>query len=95
VHGRPARAYDWEKENSPGNFGLQRKHRRLVSEAILTIQRRPVSQDPSRKQFLAKVLGLVAVAGLAPKLLAKPAAPTPAASLQPEIRAVSRRAGPA
>lgn len=63
----------------------------------------PVSHDPSRKNFLAKLLGLAAVAGIAPRLFAKSAssviAPgaTPSAApksftLQSESRAVSRRA---
>jgi len=59
-----------------------------------------VSHDPSRKQFFAKLLGLTAVAGLAPKLLAgssSKAAPAPAPvtsgsiQLRPEARAVARR----
>ena len=57
-----------------------------------------MSHDPSRKHFLAKLIGLVAVAGLAPKLLAKSAAPatptpvkSPVVSLRPETRAVARR----
>lgn len=62
-----------------------------------------VSHDPSRKSFLGKLIGLVAVAGLAPRLFAKSASSvtastaTPAAApkpftLQSETRAVSRRA---
>jgi hypothetical protein len=64
-----------------------------------------VSHDPSRKHFLAKLIGLVAVAGLAPKLLAKravPAAPVPnqpksdaLIAIRPDSRAVARRAGAA
>jgi hypothetical protein len=60
-----------------------------------------VSHDPSRKQFFAKLLGLIAAAGVAPKLLARSSS-TPAAEsvrsapmpfqLRPEARAVSRRA---
>ena len=66
-----------------------------------------MTHDPSRKHFLAKLIGLVAVAGLAPKLFAKtpaalalsrlngPATPTPVplpvVSLRPEPRAVARR----
>ena len=56
-----------------------------------------VSHDPSRKLFFAKLIGLTAAAGLAPKLLAKPRtarAQTPAPGLielRPESRAVARR----
>ncbi len=62
---------------------------------------RPVSNNPSRKRFLTKLLGLTAVAGVAPKLLA--GSPQPAATggkaarapgvieLRPESRAVARR----
>ena len=60
---------------------------------------RTVSHDPTRKHFFAKIIGLIAAAGLAPRLLAKaPAQPaqTPVASggieLRPETRAVARRA---
>jgi hypothetical protein len=49
---------------------------------------------------LAKLIGLVAVAGLAPKILAKPAvapvlspANPPVIALRPEIRAVARHPG--
>jgi len=59
----------------------------------------PVSHDPSRKQFFAKLLGAAAAVSVAPKLLAKssPAAVTPAVSalpvmVRPEARAVARRA---
>lgn len=60
---------------------------------------RPVSHDTSRKKFFAKLFGLIAVAGLAPKLLAKGAfggaktAATPAlpVAVQAETRAVARR----
>jgi len=58
-----------------------------------------VSHDPTRKHFFAKIIGLIAAAGFAPRLLAnKPAqpAPTPGTSggieLRPETRAVARRA---
>jgi len=65
----------------------------------LNLPRRTVSHDPSRKHFLAKLIGLFAVVGIAPRLLAKPVqAPSipaaPAASgitLRPESRAVARR----
>jgi len=60
-----------------------------------------VSHDPSRKSFLGKLIGLFAVASLAPRVLAKTAvnaatedskkAPAPF-SLRPDSRAVSRRA---
>lgn len=56
-----------------------------------------MSHDPSRKHFLAKLLGLAAVTGLAPKLLAKPetkqGSSRPAEkpfALRPETRAVPR-----
>jgi len=56
-----------------------------------------VSQDQTRKHFLAKFIGLIAAAGLAPKLLARPAgiaaapvAPAASFQLQPEARAVAR-----
>jgi len=59
---------------------------------------RTVSHDPTRKHFFAKLIGLIAAAGLAPRLLAKnPALPAakPAAArgfeLRPETRAVARR----
>jgi hypothetical protein len=60
---------------------------------------RPVRNIPSRKHFLAKLLGLVAAAGLAPKLLAgAPHAKATATAkdsamleLRPESRAVARR----
>jgi hypothetical protein len=60
-----------------------------------------VSHDPSRKSFLAKMIGLVAVAGLAPRLAARAAtsrpetdrsSATPAITLRPDARAVARRA---
>jgi hypothetical protein len=57
-----------------------------------------VTHDASRKGFLAKMLGLVAVAGLAPRWLAKAATERPdrtAASapvtIRPDARAVARR----
>jgi len=59
-----------------------------------------VIHDPSRKSFLAKLVGLVAVAGFAPRMLAKlpesaaskgSAAPVSSFTLQPESRAVARR----
>ena len=57
-----------------------------------------MSHDPSRKHFLAKLTGLVAVAGLAPRLFtktrARPAVPAVDASLialRPDSRAVARR----
>jgi hypothetical protein len=58
---------------------------------------RPVSHDPSRKHFFAKLIGLIAAGGLAPRLLAKPPsvdAPklaAPVIELRPESRAVARR----
>ncbi|MBC8040868.1 MAG: hypothetical protein H7Y06_10020 [Opitutaceae bacterium] len=40
-----------------------------------------MSHQHSRKSFFAKLLGLIAVAGVAPKLLAKPSASPAAASV--------------
>ncbi|HWA08433.1 MAG TPA: hypothetical protein VG838_03110 [Opitutaceae bacterium] len=61
-----------------------------------------MSQDHSRKHFLAKFIGLIAATGLAPKLLARsadakaaPAAPSASFQLQPEPRAVARQVGSA
>ena len=60
----------------------------------------PVSHDPSRKQFFAKLLGAATAVSIAPKLLAQPAssasAPLSAAPALPvvvrsEVRAVARR----
>ena len=60
---------------------------------------RPVSHDPSRKQFFAKLLGAAAAVSVAPGLLAKsapsnstPAAPATPVAVRPEVRAVARRA---
>lgn len=58
-----------------------------------------VSHDPSRKSFLAKLTGIIAIVGFAPRLLAKlpatVAAPAPTSSasvvLRPDSRAVARR----
>lgn len=49
-----------------------------------------VSHDPSRKNFLGKLIGLAALAGLAPRLLAK----IPSATLSPASPAVTVRAEP-
>jgi len=66
--------------------------------AILTTD--DVSHDPTRKSFLAKLIGLVAIAGLAPRALAKSAAtasapetgsPVSRIALRPDARAVARR----
>jgi hypothetical protein len=60
-----------------------------------------VTHDHTRKHFIAKLLGMIAAAGFAPKLLAKPARmvtaepAAPAASsfqLRSESRAVARAA---
>jgi hypothetical protein len=57
-----------------------------------------VTQDPSRKQFFAKLLGLTAAFGVLPKLLAKSAPSAAPVSVdtpvpvRPETRAVARRA---
>lgn len=65
--------------------------------------RRPVSHDPSRKQFFAKLLGTAAALSVAPQLMAKSSgtataaagAPAPASplSIRPDVRAVARRDG--
>lgn len=68
-------------------------------DADFADHQRPVSNNPSRKQFLAKLAGLFAVAGLAPKLLAKRpvaadgglGASAPAIKIEPDARAVARR----
>ena len=61
---------------------------------------RPVSNDPTRKQFFAKLLGAAAAVSVAPKLLAssgQPLAPLATSALpvivRSEVRAVARRAG--
>lgn len=57
-----------------------------------------MSHDPTRKHFFAKLIGLIAAAGLAPRLLAQSqtSRAKPVASgkieLRPESRAVARRA---
>jgi len=59
----------------------------------------PVSHDPSRKQFFAKLLGWAAALAVVPKFFAKSAPMAPSAApvapvdLRPETRAVARRAG--
>ena len=60
---------------------------------------RPVSHDPSRKQFFAKLLGAAAAVTVAPPLLAKSApshstsaAPATPVVVRAEVRAVARRA---
>ena len=65
---------------------------------IFAEHQRPVSHDPTRKHFFAKLIGLIAAAGLAPRLLAqaqtgrdRPVAPAKI-ELRPESRAVARRA---
>jgi hypothetical protein len=56
-----------------------------------------VSHDPSRKSFLGKLTGIVALVGLAPRLLVKSAAAAPASEkanpvlVRPDSRAVARR----
>ena len=61
----------------------------------------PVSHDPSRKSFLAKLIAFIALAGFAPRVVAKSAigvqpadraAPVSAFTLRPDDRAVPRRA---
>jgi hypothetical protein len=61
----------------------------------------PVSHDPSRKSFLAKLIGFIAVAGVAPRVVAKSAvsvtpadrpAPVSPFTVRPDDRAVPRRA---
>jgi len=66
---------------------------------------RPVTHNPSRKQFFSKLLGAVAALSLFPKLFAKVPAVTGVASdsnsststaqpvqVRPDVRAVARRA---
>jgi hypothetical protein len=80
-----------------GNFGLQAKRRSLVSPAIFPLPV-PVTHDPSRKAFFARLLGAAAVFGFFPRLFAKPGTaqpsqPAPASpiAVRPEPRAVARR----
>ena len=61
---------------------------------------RPVSNDPTRKQFFAKLLGAASAVSVAPKLLAssgQPLAPSATSALpvivRSEVRTVARRAG--
>jgi hypothetical protein len=93
------RANSLTEKNFSGIFCLQAGDRSLVSAADFKHTRQPVSQDQTRKHFLAKFIGLIAAAGLAPKLLARPSAGSPAPvvpaapfQLHPEARAVARRA---
>jgi hypothetical protein len=60
-----------------------------------------VSHDPSRKKFFARLLGIVAVSSLLPKVFAKSAPTSPLApaatkksefQLRPAPRTVARRA---
>jgi hypothetical protein len=58
-----------------------------------------VSQDHTRKHFLAKFIGLIAATGLASRFLVRPAGgatvssgPSASFQLQSEARAVARRA---
>lgn len=64
-------------------------------QAFFYFQLVPVSHDPSRKQFFAKLLGLTAAFGFLPRMLAKSAATTVATTTAPEsfpviVRAESR-----
>jgi hypothetical protein len=62
----------------------------------------PVTHNPTRKQFFAKMFGLAAAFSIVPKLLAKPFAGVSAAAgasgaaapvvIRPDPRAVARRA---
>jgi hypothetical protein len=60
-----------------------------------------VSHDPSRKSFVGKLVGLIALAGFGPRLLAKLPANTPSTTpaktgapfaVRSDSRAVARRA---
>jgi hypothetical protein len=85
---RPANPISPRGQKSRRNFGLQAKERALLSNAffVLTIPP-PVTHHPSRKHFFAKLLGLVAVSGVLPKVVAGPAGGTvPAAGGQPELQ---------
>jgi hypothetical protein len=83
------------------NFGLQPKPRRLLWAPFPHFSSPPVSYDSTRKSFLAKLAGLTAVIGLAPRWLAPgaavaaapapEAAPRPAVTVNPDRRAVARR----
>jgi hypothetical protein len=80
------------------NFSLHWNSRLLRWALIFAEHQRPVSHDPTRKHFFAKLIGLIAAAGLAPRLLAqsqasraRPVTP-PQIELRPESRAVARRA---
>lgn len=50
-----------------------------------------VSYDPSRKSFLAKLAGITALVGLAPRLVAKSVAqPAPAPAAAPRLAVAAR-----
>jgi len=80
------------------NFSLHWNSRLLRWALIFAEHQRTVSHDPTRKHFFAKLIGLIAAAGLAPRLLAQsqPSQASPVApaqiELRPESRAVARRA---
>jgi hypothetical protein len=84
------------------NFGLQPKPRRLLWAPFPHIFLPPVSYDSTRKSFLAKLAGAAVVLGLAPRWLASgpsdrvaPAAAAPARpalAVNPDPRAIARRA---
>jgi hypothetical protein len=83
-----------------GNFGLQPKRRTLLSAAIPTTVLRPVSHEPSRKEFFAKLLGgLVAFSFVAKAFTKSPVSPSApqltakkfAIPVRPAPRTVARR----
>lgn len=87
-----------QKTKRPSKFCFTSEKTPLSLQPTLTsFDDPPVSQNHSRKTFLAQALGLLAVVGLAPKLSAKLApAPIPSNALgapfaiRPEARAVAR-----
>jgi hypothetical protein len=80
-----------------GDFLLER----FLGTFRPSIQRRTVSQAPTRKQFLAKLVGLSAAAVAAPRLVSavasssskSSASPTVSFQVRPQPRAVARRDG--
>jgi hypothetical protein len=87
-----------QKNQGPPKFCFTSEKTPLSLGPTLTrFDDQTVSQPPTRKTFLAQLLGLFAVVGLAPKLPAKlvPAAGAPVLppapfAIRPEARAVAR-----
>lgn len=85
-------------ENQTENLVYNAKTAPLLGERFNHFHAFLVSYDPSRKSFLGKLIGLAAVAGIAPGLLAKnsvvspsPVTTTPRPVVRPDARAVARR----